>query len=264
MKISIIVPFWNSEKWIGKCCESLLKQEGDFEFILVDDNSTDQGDEVIYNYCDIDPRFVLLRNVCSKGVSGARNTGLDYADGDLITFLDADDELLDNVYEIFVNTVDRDPIAKIYQFNHLRYYANIGKTTFKYTNGRKNFDISYLPNMWFSVWNKLYDAEFIKDIRFDERLQYGEDGLFILECLTRGAYIYHAYRNAVTVKHNFVNAQSLSKEKTAEDILKQIHIYEEFYLKQKDLVAKKTICNEIAQLWSVRMIKRIEEEYGRA
>lgn len=264
MKISVIVPFWNSEKWIGKCCESLLKQEGDFEFILVNDNSTDVGKGVVNAYALKDDRFIPVDNQHAKGVSGARNTGLDYADGDLITFLDADDELLDGAYGTFVNTVDQDPIAKIYQFNHLRYYSSVDKTTFKYTNGRKNFDISHLPLMWFSIWNKLYDAEFIKDIRFDERLQYGEDGLFILECLTRGAYIYHAHRNAVAVKHNFINAQSLSKEKTAEDILKQIHIYEEFYLKQKDLVAKKTICNEIAQLWSVRMIKRIEEEYGRA
>lgn len=264
MKISIIVPFWNSEKWIGKCCESLLKQEGDFEFILVDDNSADQGVDIVYNYCNKDPRFVLLRNVCSKGVSGARNTGLDYADGDLITFLDADDELLDNAYETFINTVDQDPRAKIYQFNHLRYYASVDKTTLKYANGHKVFDIANMPLMWFSIWNKLYDADFIKDIRFDERLQYGEDGLFVLECLTKGAYIYHANRNAVTVKHNFINAQSLSKEKTAEDILKQIHIYEEFYLKQKDPVAKKTICNEIAQLWSTRMIKSVEDDYGKA
>ena len=264
MKISVIVPFWNSERWISRCCDSLIKQEGDFEFILVDDNSTDHGLAIALTYCGKDPRFLLLQNVHSKGVSGARNTGLDYAEGDLITFLDADDELLDGAYGTFAVTVAQDPKAKIYQFNHFRYYSNIDKTTFKYTNGRKNFDISYLPNMWFSVWNKLYDAEFIKDIRFDERLQYGEDGLFILECLTHDAYIYHAYRNAITVKHNFINAQSLSKEKTAEDILKQIHIYEEFYLKQKDLVAKKTICNEIAQLWSIRMIKRIEEDYERA
>ena len=256
MKISVIVPFWNSEEWLGECCESLLRQDGDFEFILVDDKSTDTSRDIAYDYCNKDERFTLITNFKTKGVSGARNTGIEYASGEWVTFLDADDELLDNAYRKFIEVIADDPKALLHQFNHLRYYKTLGKALFKYFNGGGRYDISNLPQMWFGVWNKLYKAELIKDIRFDERLQYGEDGLFILECLTK-TYIHHAERDITTVKHKSINSGSLSKSKTADDVLGQIHIYEEFMLRQTDPKVKNAVCKEIALLWSVRMTKAL-------
>ena len=122
MKISVIIPFWNSEKWIGRCCESLLKQKGDFEFLFIDDKSTDRGRDVVLSYCNKDPRFRLIANAYGKGVSGARNTGLQVAEGEWITFLDADDEYLDDAYETFMKVIAADSRANIHQMNHLRYY----------------------------------------------------------------------------------------------------------------------------------------------
>ena len=136
MKISVIVPFWNSEKWLGVCCESLISQEGDFDFILVDDKSTDNSREIAYEYCMKDSRFMLMTNFRTKGVSGARNTGLEYAcqEKGWITFLDADDELLDNAYQMFMSAIESDERANVHQFNSLRYYPQIDKTVLKYTN----------------------------------------------------------------------------------------------------------------------------------
>lgn len=256
MKISVIVPFWNSEKWIGDCCESLTRQEGDFEFILVNDSSTDRGKDIVYTYCDKDARFRAVDNQCGKGVSGARNTGLDIADGDLITFLDADDELLDGAYDTFTGTMITDPGAEMYQLNHIRYYQDLNKSVLKYANDQRDYSVTDLPILWFSIWNKLFKANFVKDIRFDERLQYGEDGLFILECLSKGAYIHHAPFKAVAVKHKFINKQSLSKVKDAESRLKQVHAYEEFMLRQQDPDLRVMICEELSRLWGADTFKR--------
>ena len=163
--ISVIVPYWNAGKWIGRCTDSLMKQTGDFEFILVDDMSDDSP------AFEHDERFILTENRHTKGVSGARNTGIEAAHGEWITFLDADDEMLPDAYEIFQRVIKRDPEAVMHQLNHVRYYTSIRKTALKYANKEGRYDAAHLPAMWFGVWNKLYKREFIQDIRFQEGMQ---------------------------------------------------------------------------------------------
>ena len=88
--ISVIVPYKNSEPWIGRCVESLKAQGGDMEFILVNDHSTDGGKKIAKDLTKGDKRFRHYENARADGVSGARNTGLDKAKGEWITFLDAE------------------------------------------------------------------------------------------------------------------------------------------------------------------------------
>ena len=260
MKISVIVPFWNSEKWIGRCCDSLIKQEGDFEFILVDDNSTDQGFPIVLTYCAKDPRFTLLSNVYGKGVSGARNTGLAWAEGEWITFLDADDEYLDDAYEIFMKVIEADPRANIHQMNHLRYYSSLGKKTMKFVNPRGIYSSENMPEAWFGVWNKLYRRDLVKDIRFDESLQYGEDGLFNLHCLAQDDYIHHTSKGLVAVQHNFINRDSLTKKKSMDDLIRQVRAYEEFILNSKSPSIRLAVCADLSRQWSSYSFRKVVEE----
>ena len=264
MLISVIVPFYNSEQWLGRCLASLTMQAGDFEFLIVDDHSTDKSIEVAYEYCNHDSRSRLLTNNSGKGVSGARNTGIDCASGTWVTFLDADDEMLANAHLTFRRIIERDSRANIHQLNHMRYYTAIDKLVLKYANYGGVYGFGKLPDMWFGVWNKLYRADFIKDIRFDEDLQYGEDGLFNIMCLIKDNYIHHAQLDEVAVKHRFDNKESLSHIKTADDIFKYIKKYEEvyegltaFYEDEAVDVMRKELCGIIGDLWSVRMVKTI-------
>lgn len=263
MKIDVIVPFWNSEAWLGRCCESLTTQDGDFEFILVDDQSTDNGREIAYEYCMKDQRFMLMTNHRTKGVSGARNTGIDYAvndEAEWITFLDADDELLPNAYDTYCKVIKQDSRANIHQLNHLRYYTARNLLVNKYYNSAGVYCIGKLPQMWFGTWNKLFKREFLTDVRFNENLQYGEDGMFALECLIKDNYLHHGDKNEVAVKHRFDNKQSLSHVKTADDIYKQLQEYEALFYKQTDKVVRIELAQEIAKLWSIRMVKAIQAE----
>lgn len=244
--ISVIVPYWNAAKWIGRCVDS-LKQPGDFEFILVNDKSKDDGEQIAREHAGDDERFVFVDNKHKKGVSGARNTGIETASGEWITFLDADDEMLPDAFRIYTDVISQAD-ANIHQLNHLRYYTAIGKTALKYWNQGGWYGLDNLPQIWFGVWNKIFRAEFLKDVRFNESMTYGEDGMFVLECLAKDPRIHHGSKHMLAVIHRFDNKESLSHVKTDKDIIKQIHAYEKFMQKQDDEL-KAVVCQELQKLW---------------
>lgn len=259
--ISVIVPYRDAAEWIDRCAESLRAQKGIAQFILVNDNSKDGGDEIAWRHAREDARFFLLENNRGPGVSGARNTGLEAAAGEWITFLDADDELLPDAIDIMGRAVRRYD-AQIFQFNHLRYYTKIDKEALKYTNDAGLYTIENPPKMWFGVWNKIYAAALVQDVRFDERIQYGEDGLFNLACLAKAKRIRHMSRETVTVRHRFDNPESLSRTKAAADLIKEVHAYESFLLRQTDPDVRRFVCDELARLWGgVTFRKIFVEEY---
>ena len=89
--ISIIVPVYNSEKYLGACIDSILSQYfRDFELILVDDGSRDSSPHICDDYTQKDSRVKVIHKE-NGGVSAARNDGLDIAKGEYVTFIDSDD-----------------------------------------------------------------------------------------------------------------------------------------------------------------------------
>ena len=242
MKITIIVPFKNAAKWIRRCADSCKTQSGDFEFIFVNDNSSDD-----FSF-DTDARFVVLDNKHKTGVSGARNTGLEYASGDWITFLDADDILIPNAYELFTNAINQADGFNILQFNHYRYYAKINKTALKYKNNAGVYPLERLPLYWCCVWNKLYKAEIVKDIRFNETIRFGEDELFNVECLSKEKRI--RCFDSVSMTHTFENCQSLSKTRTEADLFKMSRVYEDYIKKHNDPELRRALCLRLSTHWS--------------
>ena len=251
--ISVIIPYKNSSQWLGRCVKSLTMQQGDFEFIFINDNSEDNGSEIIKTLAD--NRCVLFDNEHGPGVSGARNTGLDHARGEWITFLDADDEYLPNAYDTFIQVL-KTP-AEFYQLNHMRYYTTIDKLVLKYDNVGGRYSVNKLPQIWFGVWNKLISKDLIKDVRFNENIQYGEDGLFCFECLAKTKYIQHASRYLTVVKHRFDNKKSLSHIKTADDALKRVREYEDFMMRQPDKEVKCAVIDELGRIWTSSITKKV-------
>lgn len=97
MEISIIIPVYNSERYIGKCLQSVLDQTfTDFEILLINDGSIDKSSEIINNYKQLDKRIKVYNQV-NSGVSSARNIGLDHSTGRYVAFIDSDD-YIDNDY----------------------------------------------------------------------------------------------------------------------------------------------------------------------
>lgn len=92
-KVSVIMPIYNAEKYLSEAIESVLNQTyTNFELLLINDASTDRSKEICRKYSKKDSRIVLLdNNSVSHGPGPTRNIGLDYATGEYIYFMDADD-----------------------------------------------------------------------------------------------------------------------------------------------------------------------------
>ncbi len=86
------MPFYNREKYIAQTIESVLNQTfTDFEFIVIDDGSTDTSAEIVQQFVDKDPRIILVKNDSNRGISYSRNRGNEMAQADLVAIVDSDD-----------------------------------------------------------------------------------------------------------------------------------------------------------------------------
>lgn len=108
--VSIIMPIYNAEKYLSEAIESVLNQTyPDFELILINDMSTDNSEEICREYSKRDNRIVLLENNSdSHGPGPTRNIGLDYATGEYIYFIDADDWIEDKLLELAIKRIEED------------------------------------------------------------------------------------------------------------------------------------------------------------
>ena len=105
--LSIIIPIYNSEKYLRDCLASVIDQTyKDLEIILVDNNSTDNSLKICKEYAAKDNRIRLMQER-KKGAAAARNLGIKAAKGDFITFADSDDYLREDAYEILLNRIKK-------------------------------------------------------------------------------------------------------------------------------------------------------------
>ena len=98
-KISVIIPVYNSEKFLKKCLDSIINQTlNDIEIICIDDGSTDKSLRILNNFADKDNRITII-NQKNSGPSAARNKGIENAKGEYIGFVDSDDWIDLDFYE---------------------------------------------------------------------------------------------------------------------------------------------------------------------
>lgn len=103
--ISVIVPIYNVEKYLPTCIESILNQTyKDLEVLLIDDGSTDNSGRICDEYAQRDSRCIAIHQ-SNKGVATVRNTGLNQATGDYITFIDSDDYIHPQMIEILYKSI---------------------------------------------------------------------------------------------------------------------------------------------------------------
>lgn len=183
-KISIVVPIYNSEKYLCNCIDSILCQSfDDFELILVDDGSTDSSASICDNYEKLDNRVNVIHKT-NGGVSKARNTGIDVASGKFICFIDSDDSInsdyLEKLYLAYENDID----LSIVGYNWIK---NNCVTNFTVFNNepetiidKNNIMFLYEKVMISAPWCKLYKLDIIKENKliFPEDLSLGEDLIF--------------------------------------------------------------------------------------
>ena len=169
--ISVIVPVYKVEPYLRRCLDSIVNQTyRNLEIILVDDGSPDNCPVICDEYAKKDNRVKVIHQE-NRGLSAARNAGLDIATGDYIAFVDSDDSIADDMFKEMVAVIEREradivkcgvcevkgeKIEKIAFKNQLYETNQLGGLFEKCRGGMR----------WSVVWNGLYRSNLVEDIRF--------------------------------------------------------------------------------------------------
>ncbi|AOZ93250.1 glycosyltransferase [Paenibacillus crassostreae] len=197
IRVSVIMPMYNVQEYIAESIESVLMQSmGDFELIIIDDNSLDQSYEIASAYAKQDKRIILLKQEIVKGPSAARNHGLQWAKGKYIFFIDADDLITQNALELLMETAVREQ-ADLVVGHHEMFNSQMKELAWIFGNfprlkekGHK--DIVTHPEL-FQIpycWGKLFKKDLLKDNSFPENINFGEDQVFITRAYLKAEKIY--------------------------------------------------------------------------
>lgn len=225
--VSIIVPIYNVEKYLEKCIESILSQTyKNFELILIDDGSLDNSPQICDRYAAKDERIIVIHQE-NRGVSEARNAGLDIAKGEYIGFVDPDDFVAPEMYEMMVTTMEREAVElAICGYNYFDEDGNVDRSRLYIIRDNEiltqkevmNRFSDMPPSIRHGVVNKLFKKSLVQNLYFVEGLHSSEDVLFLNEYVLRvnKAVMIHQpfYRN--TVRHGSATHGGLSIESLAD------------------------------------------------
>lgn len=269
ISISIIIPVYNVSTYLRQCLDSVVNQTySNLEIILVNDGSTDDSLEICEEYQLLDKRIKLI-NQDNKGLSGARNTGIDYAQGDYILFLDSDDWIDLETCQLLVDNVKRTN-TDVVLFSYIKEFSSHSEEKFilegDYTFnenesikihrriiGLYEDELAHPENTdsIVTAWGKLYKANLIKDNKIyftDCKLIGTEDMLFntyVFKYVKSISNIHHClyhYR-----KNNFSSLTSVYKPNLVVQWDKLYSMVEEFLQKEQlDSSFKQALKNRVS------------------
>lgn len=244
-KVSIIIPAYNVQNYIGACLDSLVCQTlSDLEIIVINDGSIDNTKAVIEAYRAKYPDMVKIFNVENSGAAAARNVGLDAATGEYIGFVDSDDYVRQDTFELLYNAA-KEKDAQIVSCGYCREGVH---STRKMPFGNRNikaedvFDKNIFeePLLFDEVpylWNKIFKADIIQknNIRFHKDLRIYEDLVFTYEAFLFADKIsrveeylyYYVVSRDTSLTYRFTEKRF--------DIVKATELLLEFYEKNKSL-----------------------------
>ena len=197
--ISVIVPIYGVEKYLEQCLDSILNQTyRQLEIILIDDGSPDRCGEICDRYASQDSRIQVIHQ-SNAGLSAARNAGMDIATGEYISFIDSDDYIDPHFYEKLLEGFKEYPEVKV---TSCQVFKNEnGEITPQNSKWQHQYPTIHssrwcqdaiLGKTYVTVWNKLYQAELLKEIRF-RKGRIVEDILFMYDflpiCISQQAFL---------------------------------------------------------------------------
>lgn len=239
MKISVIIPVYNSSTYLRKCLDSVVNQTlKDIEIIVINDGSTDDSKNIIEEYT-VKYKNIIFIDQENKGIGKTRNIGIKKATGEYITFVDSDDYIKENMLEEYYK------YAKKHNFDLVigSYIKKINNKEIIFENNKfKTGNVKTTPQILYLIeygpWAKLYKRETLinNNIYFDEKRKY-EDMPFVSKALLKSKLIgqitepYYYY-----IIHN--NSETTTMDKRVFDILdilKEIKDYykREYYLRDE-------------------------------
>ncbi|MCK9478234.1 MAG: glycosyltransferase [Firmicutes bacterium] len=255
MKLSIIVPVYNGEKTIERCIDSIARQSfKEFELIIINDGSTDSTHSILEDFCKRDERIKVVKTE-NFGQGSARNTGIKMATGAYVGFVDSDDEIHCQMYEIMLEKIGD---ADVCQCNIINAYPNGARKvqlsnyqgTVEVLDRRRYFD-DYLFRTIHSIesCNKLIKKDFL----IENGIWFGDNKEVYSEDLLLNINIAKNLKKIVFVKEPlycyYQNTNSHSKKHTIEKVRKLCVLFEKVYEEQyKYEISKIAVLNIMLNL----------------
>lgn len=222
--VSIIVPVYNIEKYIGNCIDSLVSQTYEnLEIICIDDGSKDKSAEIIREYCKKDSRIVYVYQD-NAGVSTARNRGLDIARGKYIMFADGDDYLHYQAVEILYNCIAEKKCGFVFAgaYNTEKLNEPMTEiTSYKAEKSSAEFLFVWTDGnqLGRAIWGKIYSRECLDGIKFPIGITHGEDYYFIASIISKNnpefyyvdKKLYYYFHRSSSVSYVSINENNLSE-----------------------------------------------------
>lgn len=219
VKVSVIIPVYNVEKYLKKCLDSVINQTlKDIEIICVDDGSTDNSPNILNDYKNSDERIQVIRQE-NRGHSGATNTGLKYVTGDYIFFVDSDDWIeLTALEKLYNNAIENNSDLVLYdaieyfsdnQTNVRNFYIlrNLTDKVFTYKDEKK-----LVLNSYYVQWAKLYKTSFFRkhNLRLQDFLLFEDISLTVPATLLAERI---TYLPEILYHYNRLNESSMQNTK---------------------------------------------------
>lgn len=258
--ISIIVPVYNSEKYLKKCINSILNQTyKDFEVIIINDCSEDNSDNIIKSYKD--KRIIYIKNETNKGIGYNRNLGINKSKGDYICFIDSDDYIRNDFLELMYNKCNNDNLDLcICDYNYVYDSGKIKKVNLEsFINTNLNETPKLLIDIPLGPCNKMYRKSMIVDnkIKFSEKLKY-EDISFVASTL-----FYSKCIGKIDETLNYFsvheNSETTTRDERCFDIFKQLDIVRKIYKEEKNLYLDELIVSIIFN-YTIQQRYQIDDE----
>ena len=263
-KISVIVPVYNVEKYLHRCIDSILAQTfTDFELLLIDDGSKDNSGAICDEYAARDSRVQVFHKE-NGGVSSARNLGLDNAQGEWITFVDSDDWIEPILIESCVAVIRKKHNIDVIRYGYYE-EESLNKQIIRCSSNEN--DIIFSLNTFFEkcdnycywgfVWNTAFRRDLIRELRFDENINYCEDHIFTYEYMIRCKTMRFL---SLPLYHYQTFSQGLSCIKDARMIM--LAAEKEFIIVSQIIGIKKAAKSLLNKLkYAINVIYKYEGEY---
>ena len=216
IRLSIIIPFYNVERFIARCLDSVYRQdipEEEYEVICVDDCSPDDSISIVENYAENHPNLKIVRNNVNRKLGGARNAGMDVATGRYIWFIDSDDLIEDNVLGVLCSTAENEDLDVLH-FNYENYPVKTPLHSIKTNELMAGPDLFFRKGIKWSrdlvtAWRKLYKRTFLTEnrIAFAENIMY-EDNDYAIMVFAKAYRVRHI---DLVAYHYSINPDSITR-----------------------------------------------------
>lgn len=224
-KVSVIMAVYNVEEFLQAAIDSVIAQSIGFEniqLILVDDGSADNSGAICDEYAAKYPENIVVVHKENGGVSSARNTGIEYAEGQFVNFMDADDKIyrstVQNIYDFFCAHYDETDIVS-FRMKFFDGASGDHALNYKYKKGTRIINLNEdWMNPQMSLSSSFVKLETIKNLRFDPKLSFAEDAQIVQKVLSQKCTLgvvsdaIYWYRRRSSGEQSAVQSSEMRKE----------------------------------------------------